>query len=64
MRIRPAPEVQMEPTYADAFRVRAVALGWVSAVAFIKFTRDALGKVDGFDVFTGGIRRLRFLRHS
>ncbi len=56
VRLRPAPEVQMEPTYADAFRVRAVT--------FIKFTRDAMGKVDGFDIFTGRIRRLRFVRHS
>ena len=50
----------MEPTYADAFRVRAST---VNSASFIKFTRDASGKVDGFEVSTGRIRRLRFVRH-
>ena len=49
----------MEPTYADAFRVNAST---VSTASFIEFTRDAAGKVDGFEVSTGRFRRLRFLR--
>ena len=59
LRVRPAPEVQMEPTYADAFRVNAST---VSTASFIEFTRDAAGKVVGFEVSTGRFRRLRFLR--
>ena len=60
LRVRPAPEVQMEPTYADAFRVKAST---VNSASLIKFTRDAAGKVDGFEVSTGRVRRLRFVRH-
>ena len=54
IRLRPAPEKEMEPTYADAFMVKDVGL--------IKFTRNTAGKVDGFNVFSGRIRHLRFAR--
>lgn len=54
IRLRPTPGREMEPTYADAFVVKEVG--------HIRFTRDAAGKVDGFNVFTGRIRHLRFIR--
>lgn len=54
LRRRPAGPVTLEPTYRDAFR--AGDLGQ------LRFTRDAAGRVDGFNVNAGRARHLRFTR--
>jgi CubicO group peptidase (beta-lactamase class C family) len=52
IRIRALPEREMNPIYADAFIT--------SNLGQIKFTKDSAGKVNGYEVFTGRIRHLRF----
>jgi len=54
IRVSPMPEREMNPLYADAFMV--------GNSGQIKFTRDSAGKVNGFEVFTGRIRHLRFIK--
>lgn len=54
LRRRPAAPVTLQPTYRDAFR--AEDLGQ------LRFTRDAAGRVDGFNVNAGRVRHLRFTR--
>jgi len=54
IRVSPLPEREMNPLYADAFMV--------DNGGQIKFTRDSSGKVNGFEVFTGRIRHLRFIK--
>jgi hypothetical protein len=54
IRISPLPEREMNSIYADAFIT--------SNLGQIKFTRDPAGKVNGYEVFTGRIRHLRFIK--
>ena len=54
IRVSPMPDREMNPLYADAFMV--------GNSGQIKFTRDSAGKVNGFEVFTGRIRHLRFIK--
>ncbi len=50
---RPATRFELSPAYADAFE----ADGDV-----IRFTRDTTGAIDGFLVYAGRVRHLRFVR--
>jgi CubicO group peptidase (beta-lactamase class C family) len=52
-RFRPAQRFEMRPVYADAFEVEGDV---------VRFTRDASGRVDGFLVYAGRVRHLRFIR--
>lgn len=52
IRVRSLPEREMNPIYADAFM--AGNLGQ------IKFVRDSAGKVNGYEIYTGRVRHLRF----
>ena len=54
LRRRLGDEVELRPTYADAFQ--APGLGSV------RFTRDARGTVTGFGIFAGRVRDVRFTR--
>ena len=54
IRIRSLPERELNPIYADAFIS--------GSLGQIKFTRDSAGKVNGYEVFTGRIRHLRFIK--
>jgi hypothetical protein len=53
IRFRPAQRIELAPVYADAFGAGG---------NIIRFTRDPLGRVDGFLVSAGRVRRLRFVR--
>ena len=51
---RPEPPVAVLPIFSDAFdfgRGRVV-----------RFTRDSAGRIDGFEIFAGRVRHLRFIR--
>jgi CubicO group peptidase (beta-lactamase class C family) len=54
-RFRPAQRLALAPVYADAFD---------SDGDVIRFTRDGSGRVDGFRVYAGRVRHLRFVRKS
>jgi CubicO group peptidase (beta-lactamase class C family) len=54
-RFRPAQRFELRPVYADAFEVEGDVL---------RFTRDSSGSVDGFLVYAGRIRHLRFVKKS
>jgi len=54
-RFRPAQRLALAPVYADAFD---------SDGDVIRFTRDGSGRVDGFRVYAGRVRNLRFVRKS
>jgi hypothetical protein len=56
MRRRPEPAIALEPAFADAF---SDARGRV-----IRFTRTDSGKVDGYRVYTGRVRHLRFIKQT
>ena len=51
IRFRPAQRFELAPVYADAFE---------SEGNVVRFTRDGAGRVDGFLVSSGRVRRLRF----
>jgi hypothetical protein len=52
-RFRPAQRFELRPVYADAFEAEGDVL---------RFTRDSSGRVDGFLVYAGRVRHLRFIR--
>ena len=53
VRFRPAQRFELAPVYTDAFE---------SEGDVVRFTRDGSGRVDGFLVSSGRVRRLRFVR--
>ena len=53
VRFRPAQRFELAPAYADAFEEDGDVM---------RFTRDASGRVDGFLVYAGRVRHLRFVR--
>lgn len=55
LRVAPQPESELVPLDEDAFR--AIDGSWQ-----LTFTRDRNGRIDGYTVFTGRIRHLRFER--
>ncbi len=55
VRVAPQPETELVPLDEDAFR--AVDGSWQ-----LTFTRNRNGRIDGYTVFTGRIRHLRFER--
>jgi len=50
---RPAQRTELAPVYADAFDAEG---------DIVRFTRDPSGRVDGFLVYAGRVRHLRFTR--
>ncbi|MDH4198148.1 MAG: beta-lactamase family protein [Candidatus Aminicenantes bacterium] len=52
-RFRPAVRVTLTPVYRDAFQAERNLL---------RFTRDSSGAVDGFMVYAGRVRHLRFVK--
>lgn len=50
---RPAQRIELAPVYEDAFGGNGNIL---------RFTRDEAGRIDGFRVYTGRVRHLRFVR--
>jgi CubicO group peptidase (beta-lactamase class C family) len=50
-RFRPAQSFELAPAYADAFEAEGDV---------VRFTRDGSGAIDGFRVFAGRVRHLRF----
>jgi hypothetical protein len=50
---RPAQHAELAPVYADAFETEG---------DIVKFTRDASGRIDGFLVYAGRVRHLRFTK--
>jgi CubicO group peptidase (beta-lactamase class C family) len=56
VRLRPAPPREVAALWADAF-----LLGGGDV---LRFTRDASGRVDGFEVYAGRVRHLRFTRQA
>ena len=57
VRLAPGDPARLEPADADAFRYRAGG-----GVRFVRFTRDAAGRVTGFELTTDRVYRLRFVR--
>jgi hypothetical protein len=55
VRFRPARRIELAPIYADAFESEDIIL---------RFTRGPSGTVDGFLVYAGRVRHLRFVRKS
>jgi len=53
LRFRPAQRGDLFPVYPDAFQIRG---------NIFRFTRDAAGIVDGFQVYAGRVRHLRFVK--
>jgi len=53
VRFRPAQRFELAPVYTDAFEEGGDVM---------RFTRDASGRVDGFRVYAGRVRHLRFVR--
>ncbi|MDQ6831746.1 MAG: beta-lactamase family protein [Gemmatimonadota bacterium] len=51
---RPSDEVKLTPAYRDGFDAPGIGA--------VEFTRDAAGKVDGFAIFAGRVRGVRFSR--
>jgi CubicO group peptidase (beta-lactamase class C family) len=51
---RPDDEMELRPTYADAFQSRGLGS--------VRFTRDAKGAVTGFGIFAGRVLDVRFTR--
>jgi len=54
-RFRPAQRFELAPVYQDAFETEG---------DIVRFTRDGSGRVDGFLVYAGRVRHLRFVRKS
>jgi CubicO group peptidase (beta-lactamase class C family) len=54
-RFRPAQRFELTPIYTDAFEIEG---------DIVRFTRDGSGRVDGFLVYAGRVRHLRFVRKS
>jgi CubicO group peptidase (beta-lactamase class C family) len=54
-RVKPMAEVPLTPYFTDAFR-----LG--NGGQYFRFTRDASGKINGYEAYTGRIRHLSFVR--
>jgi CubicO group peptidase (beta-lactamase class C family) len=54
-RFRPAQRFELTPIYTDAFEVEG---------DIVRFTRDGSGKIDGFLVYAGRVRHLRFVKRS
>jgi CubicO group peptidase (beta-lactamase class C family) len=52
-RFRPAQHLSLTPVFADGFE---------NSENTIRFTRDSAGKVDGFRVYAGRVRHLRFTK--
>ena len=55
VRFRPAQRFELAPVYPDAFESEGDVL---------RFTRDGPGAVDGFLVYAGRVRHLRFVRKN
>ncbi|MBN2265220.1 MAG: serine hydrolase [Candidatus Aminicenantes bacterium] len=53
VRFYPAQRFELEPVYPDAFEAHGDVL---------RFSRDVSGAVDGFRVYAGRVRHLRFIR--
>lgn len=53
VKFRPAQRLELTPVYPEAFEART---------SVIRFTRDASGAVDGFQIYAGRVRHLRFNR--
>ncbi|MDO8836301.1 MAG: serine hydrolase domain-containing protein [Vicinamibacterales bacterium] len=53
LRFRPAQRIALEPVFADGFEGDGQT---------VRFTRDAGGRIDGFNVFAGRARHVRFTR--
>jgi CubicO group peptidase (beta-lactamase class C family) len=54
LRRRPADEMAMRPVYDDDF---------ATPIGSLRFSRDASGRVNGFGVYSGRIRNVRFMKH-
>ena len=54
-RFRPAQRFDLTPIYTDAFEVEG---------DIVRFTRDGSGRIDGFLVYAGRVRHLRFVKRS
>jgi CubicO group peptidase (beta-lactamase class C family) len=52
-RFRPAQRFELKPVYPDAFETEG---------DIVRFTRDGSGRIDGFLVYAGRVRHLRFVR--
>jgi CubicO group peptidase (beta-lactamase class C family) len=52
-RFRPAQRFDLAPVYPDAFEIEG---------DIVRFTRDGNGRVDGFQVYAGRVRHLRFVK--
>jgi len=57
LHLAPEAPVPLDPVDADAFRYRSA-----DGVRFVRFTRDGGGRVDGFQLTTSRVYRLRFDR--
>jgi len=55
VRFYPAQRFELRPVYSDAFQAEGNVL---------RFTRDGSGAVDGFLVYAGRVRHLRFVRKT
>jgi CubicO group peptidase (beta-lactamase class C family) len=53
VRFRPAQRIELAPVYEDAFGGNG---------NIFRFTRDEAGRIDGFRVYTGRVRHLRFVK--
>ena len=53
VRFRPAQRIELAPVYEDAFGGNG---------NIFRFTRDESGRIDGFRVYTGRVRHLRFAK--
>jgi hypothetical protein len=53
MRARPAQRLTLAPAFQD---------GFVAGGSTIRFTRGGEGQIDGFRVYAGRVRNLRFAR--
>jgi len=54
VRFRPAQRIVLTPVYAEAFEAEGEGI--------FRFTRDGSGAIDGFRVYAGRVRHLRFVR--
>jgi CubicO group peptidase (beta-lactamase class C family) len=57
LQLAPGEPVPLEPADEDAFRSRGAG-----GPVLLRFTRDGAGRVNGFDLTTGRVHRLRFER--
>lgn len=55
LRFRPAQRIALNPVFTDGFEGDGQT---------VRFTRDAGGRIDGFNVFAGRVRHVRFTRQA